>query len=56
MYPYDVFVWPDGSWMYRRYYSVEKHAYLGDYNVICSRSDSRKCSIFILAFRDKKIT
>lgn len=50
---YDVFYWPDGSWIYRRYYSEEKHAYLGAYSVLVSGSS--KCSVFILAFRDKQI-
>lgn len=51
---YDVFYWSDGSWIYRRYYSEEKHAHLGAYNILSS--GSVKCSVFILAFFDKKIS
>ncbi|EJL3974886.1 hypothetical protein NMI26_000744 [Salmonella enterica subsp. enterica serovar Braenderup] len=53
MHAYDVFYFLDGSWIYRRYYSEDKHACLGDYQVLFSGSS--KCSIFILAFRDKQI-
>ncbi|EEE9947984.1 hypothetical protein DJ252_23995 [Salmonella enterica subsp. enterica serovar Uzaramo] len=50
---YDVFYWPDGSWLYRCYFSVVKHAHLGDYKILYHHSS--ECSIFIIAFCDKKI-